>query len=564
MDSITGVLGFGTVSYAKPSYRARGSQAYLDGRAEAKKQAYQRKQALLELHERAADLAKELEGLRTSVEEVRDVRRVRKLATAASEGGLGLDLLPRATTLAGSEEVNPSPRSYSTRGPDWDGPSSTSVVTLHDDYTGAWTDTLEFRVRRDRTVGGSKTVRLDIYDSGGSSLGNVKFAGGTPPDTVKYTSFGIGVSLSAGSVKKNESFFIDVDAGTSQDLDPTRPFDGLRTEDPWLEWGTSITAGSFDVNGETITVAADDSVNDVIASIDASAAGVTASYDAGSDTFSIVRDDTGALDITVDNDTSGFLAAMKLSGATQVTGTDQGELEVVIEDVAPLSGISSGTFSINGTDVSVDVTADTLQDVIDRINASVADVTASYDTNSDGFLITGNTPADVLELDDGTSGFFTGVDVMLGTYAGRQGARGLRARARQVALDMEAIEAKLNAVFAEVEHESLATGSLKTARKVLQQGIEALFDDEDDLSTSFGVDFDFGDDDPFDFSVGDAQDLREAMRKSDSAAVKFLIGERDEGGKGGLLGAMMKALDEMGDDLGAIHGYTGLRLDIKV
>lgn len=561
---IGGILGMGSMNISAPSYRRRGAASYQDQRAETKKQDYQRKQALLALHTRAADLSKELVAFRDSVQAVRDIRRTRTFAATASDGSLGLDLSPRATTLVGTDQVNPAPKSYSTRGPTWDGPDTTSEATLHGDYTGTLTDTLEFRVHRDRTVGGLQQVRLNVYDSTGKYLERVNFNAGTPPDTIRYTSFGIGVSLGAGDVARNESFFIDVDAGTGQDLDPTQAFDGIRADDPWLETGVSVTAGSFEINGELITVAADDSVDSVLAAINASAAGVTAVYDPATDTVELERDEVGALDISFANDTSGFVAAMKLDGAVQDTGNEHGEIEEAIQDVPVLSGIGTGTFSINGTDVSVDVTSDSLQDVVDRINATVANVTAGFDANSNRFTITGNTPSDPLSLDDGTSNFFSGVDVSATEYTGREGARGVRRKARQVALDLEAIEDKLNAVFDTVDNESLASKDLKQARKLLQAGIEGLFEDTDDLGTDFGIDFDFGNGDVLDFSLDDAQDLREDLRRSNSDAVDFLIGERDEDGEGGMIGAMLTALSQMGSDLGDIHGYTGLLLDIKV
>ncbi len=547
-----------------PTGRSRGIASYQEQRQDAKKAAYKKKEALYELHKRAADLAKELETLRDSVLEMRGLKVDRKIAGVSSEDGLGLDLSPRATTLDGTEEANTSPGSYSTRGPTWDGPQTTAEATLHGDYDGSYTDTLEFRARRNGDVG-EDYLRISIYDSGGKYLERINFQSSDPPGTIKYTSFGIGVSLSSGYVKRNESFFIDVDAAASQTLDPTQPFDGTRTTDPWLETGLSVTAGSFEINGETVNVAADDSVNDVLAAINASSAGVTASYDAGSDLVSVVRDDTGPLDITFANDTSGFVAAMKLDAAVQDTGNDNGEAEEVIDNVGVLSGISTGDFSINGTDVSVDTSADSLQDVVDRINSTFGgEVVASFDATSNKVSIQGSNPTVSLDLDDGTSNFFSGVDVEAQIYTGKQGQTGVKRKVRQVVIDLEEVEDKLNSVFGEIADESLASSDIKKSRKTLQQGVEALFDDADDLTTDYGIDFDFGEAEVLDFNHADSEELKGAFRTSNKEVVDWLVGEKDEDGKGGLIGAMMNALAKMGDDLGALHGYSGLLLDIKV
>ena len=80
-----------------------------------------------------------------------------------------------------------------------------------------------------------------------------------------------------------------------------------------------MTAGSFDVNGVSITVAANDTINSVLAKIDASAAGVTATFDATREEVVLTQKTEGAAnDIVLANDTSGFLAATKLDTASSI------------------------------------------------------------------------------------------------------------------------------------------------------------------------------------------------------------------------------------------------------
>ena len=65
--------------------------------------------------------------------------------------------------------------------------------------------------------------------------------------------------------------------GTHVNVDAA--FDATGRDAPLFDDGLSVHAGSFEVNGVTIDVAADDTVQSVLASISASAAGVTAAYD---------------------------------------------------------------------------------------------------------------------------------------------------------------------------------------------------------------------------------------------------------------------------------------------
>lgn len=164
---------------------------------------------------------------------------------------------------------------------------------------------------------------------------------------------------------------------------------------------TSIEAGTFTINGEEFTVdPATDSLDGVLAAINGSAAGVTASYDAGTDTVVIENStpgDTSLINLGATEDTSNFLDAIAVTEATQSTNAG-GSTEVsstrhlgAIDAVAVLNtqnfangAVTAGTFSINGIEITVDPSSDTLVDVIGYINSSDAGVTASYDAASDG------------------------------------------------------------------------------------------------------------------------------------------------------------------------------------
>lgn len=179
----------------------------------------------------------------------------------------------------------------------------------------------------------------------------------------------------------------------SQDIDPNATLENSGIS-------TGITAGTFSINGVEFTVdPTTDSLNDVLNAINASAAGVTATYDASQDRLVIANTDPGntaVITLGRASDTSNLLTALGVRGATQYTNTN-GSTEVrsstvlgAVSTLDPLDQtnlrngpLTAGTFSINGVSISVDPTSDALSDVLSRINSSDAGVIASYDPTSD-------------------------------------------------------------------------------------------------------------------------------------------------------------------------------------
>lgn len=131
------------------------------------------------------------------------------------------------------------------------------------------------------------------------------------------------------------------------------------------------------------------SVTDLLGIINASGAGVTATYDDATDTFEIRSNKTGATSINLGNygDTSDLLSMMKFNAGemTYSAGTSSGSIDTT-KDLQN-SGMTvypySGTFTINGVSIYVDAGVDSLEDVIEKVNASGAGVTMGYDATSD-------------------------------------------------------------------------------------------------------------------------------------------------------------------------------------
>jgi len=149
--------------------------------------------------------------------------------------------------------------------------------------------------------------------------------------------------------------------------------------------------GFFTINDVKITI--EDytslSVNDLLGIINASGAGVTASYDSITDTFEIMSNKSGSTKISLGNlnDTSDLLSKMKLSSTDRTfsQGSTAGSINTTLD--LQNAGLTvypySGTFTINGVSIYVDTGVDTIQDLIEKVNSSGAGVTMSYDSTSD-------------------------------------------------------------------------------------------------------------------------------------------------------------------------------------
>ncbi|MGE5396024.1 MAG: flagellar filament capping protein FliD [Chitinophagales bacterium] len=174
---------------------------------------------------------------------------------------------------------------------------------------------------------------------------------------------------------------------------------------------STSTNGTFTINGKTITISnyATTRVNDVLAMINGSGAGVTASYDNTNDRFVLTANTIGGdQTITVGSgtDTSNFLTIAGLSdslGGTYTAGQDDGSVDttVALNSSGLSKSVTTGTFSINGVSIYVNPTTDTLDDIISRINTSSAGVTASYNSTNDTLQLVSNgdeTNSDVIKI----------------------------------------------------------------------------------------------------------------------------------------------------------------------
>jgi hypothetical protein len=171
----------------------------------------------------------------------------------------------------------------------------------------------------------------------------------------------------------------------------------------------AVTNGSFIVDGQVITVATTDSLDDIIERINASSARVIASYDSIDDTIVLDALYASEDDVPIGGDTSGFLAAANLSAGNTEPGNIRDDLQVFAK--APqFTSVTSGSFTINGTTITLDADADSVSTIVDKINAANAGVTASYDADQILLVGAGNSE-DLIEAANDTTGFLAAANL---------------------------------------------------------------------------------------------------------------------------------------------------------
>lgn len=89
----------------------------------------------------------------------------------------------------------------------------------------------------------------------------------------------------------------------------------------------------------------------------------------------------------------------------------------LLSSVGKFSGVSAGSIKINGVSVAVDPGADSLNDILDRINSSDAGVTASVDPTADRLVLTSSQAGKPIVVDDGSTGLMAAAGLSPRTYS---------------------------------------------------------------------------------------------------------------------------------------------------
>jgi len=168
--------------------------------------------------------------------------------------------------------------------------------------------------------------------------------------------------------------------------------DAITSDSTGLDTLVSMPAGSFTINGKTVTVDATDTLQQVRDKINAVAdIGVTASItNPGAGDYRLVITNNTPGNVTTYSDNTDILAAL---GVLNVNDSIKNQVQAAVTNtssalnvVAP--GFAGGSFSINGKTISIEATS-TLQDLRDRINTANAGVSASIvtSTTNEAYLV---------------------------------------------------------------------------------------------------------------------------------------------------------------------------------
>jgi len=527
-------------------------------------------------------------------------------ATSASNLDLSSSTPGTPTTLESTEEVNASTTAYSTDPPEWTG-SSTAQVTISGEYDGSnGTDTLTFEVNRGGTHG-AQNLNIKVYDSNNNEIDSINVLKKDAVDKQYTLSNGLVLTLGEGDLSKNDTSTLEVYDNVPNAVDPNNPFNGTGADDPNLQSGLDVTSGSFEVNGTTIDVQADDTLNSVLDKINQSAAGVTATFDADTETVLLTQDTPGSTpDIVLSNDTSGFLAAAKLEGAVATPGEDGVVTEdpsKLLEEVGLFAGVQSGSISVNGASIDIDVSADSLNDILDRITASAADVTASFDSASQRVSLSSNDSESQLILDSGSTDFFAAVEISDGTYeayndtievqtggldvvnasdlaveyAETESTKPAAAIAADAAAPVTTADTKMlgklvniiansmNALFDNSAITASSGAGLEAVRNEVRSAVTSWFDSEGpQFDTDFGIGFDFEktEEGVFKFSPADQSRFEDALASPQSAAAvhQALFGAES----GGLFNQLHSSLTAAATGSESNSNPTGLFVNLSI
>lgn len=428
---------------------------------------------LLRARTRLIRLYRHLEGLAelTNVQ----TRFKLDLPDAQSAAGLGLDLTHSAATLNSSADINASLMSFSPFGPAWDDGSS-ALLTIGGDYDGTHgTGDLSFEVRRAGTHG-VDDLRIRVYDPQGSRIRNFNVRASHNEDRQYDLRNGLYLTLGPGSLINRDAATIQIYDNVEAVVNPNLPLGGVRNNNPNLQFGSpSVENGSFQLNGEIINVGTTDSINDVINRINLSAAGVTANFNAGTESIDFLQNTLGAApQIDLQNDTSNFLVATKLDSTNTIDGIDPDTIKA-LDNVSAFSSATSGNILINGRQIAVDTASDSLTTVIDRINATPAGVIASFDPASQKVLIEARNAESRLEIDSNGTGFFAALNMQEGRVDSEAVARGIsRKRSYDIADSFNDVFSDMNYLFRDSSFLGRG-GSAAAFRAPLESAIRSAF-----------------------------------------------------------------------------------------
>ena len=272
------------------------------------------------------------------------------------------------------------------------GNQNSDFTTIKSDLTALQTD---LKALQDASLYTSRTAQISD-----STLATVAAAAGTNTGTYSFD-----ISQLATAAKINGA--TGVNAPLSADGNLNNVTIGT------AGFATRVTAGTFTINGKQITIATTDSLQQVFDNISSATNGeVTASYDSTGgdpnfDKITLTDNQGNNLILGSATDTSNFLQAARLyggntAGASITSSAALGSVQLTasmadsdLKTAVTDGGNGQGAFTINGVTINYNAGADSIQNVLDRINNSSAGVTVTFDSQNNRFVTTNNTTGNV-------------------------------------------------------------------------------------------------------------------------------------------------------------------------
>ncbi len=455
------------------------------------------------------------------------------------------------------------PTSYTPTNPVWTGVFSSAEATIGGIYDGSdGSGTYTFQVTQGG-IHGTDNLLIDVLKPDQTLLETISILSTDPIDNLYTLSNGLTFRLGAGDLEKDDEFTINVSASVGSAANPDKAFNGVRNDNPNFDSGLSVTAGSFEVNGESISVLATDTINSIAAKITASNAGVTAAYNSGTDQIDLVQKTFGASPtITLDNDTSGFLAATKLSAATPSAGQDEvRDEDQVLSTLAQFSSVTSGNLLINAVSIAIDVGSDSLTNILSNITNSAAGVTASL--SGDKVSITSNTSSASVVLDSNSTGLFGALNITEGTYQSTVGNEQVIIRkgappsqAGQLRTSVQRFTTEFNKFFNDAKLNGKADSAIVNLRKDLETTIGEAFDQKGSrINSKIGLEFNFKKQSGLIFQSAELNktDMMKILEKDPDAVTQGLQG---------LVNRITQVLQNHESALNSNNATTGLLLNV--
>ena len=234
----------------------------------------------------------------------------------------------------------------------------------------------------------------DIFSNRAGSVGDAAVASVSTSNGAALGSYAFNITRMASAARWDGA------PGAGKAIAPTDEVSGVVLAD--AGFSTAITAGSFTVNGKSVAIETTDTLQGVFDKISTATGGaVSGRYDSASDKIQLTS--AGTIVLGSATDTGNFLSAARLynSGSGTVTsGTSLGGVQMsrTLEQAnlgTDISDNGSGEFKVNGVSIAYSSSSDTVQSVLDRINASQAGVIASFDSINNRFQLTNKSTGDV-------------------------------------------------------------------------------------------------------------------------------------------------------------------------